>query len=86
MLNLLCAFCGNPAAHALRKKVTKFSLFFIPLFPVTPAKHTLQCTFCGGMSEVSKENAEAWTAQQSQPGPGQPGVPSGNPYAGNQPG
>ncbi|WP_344569578.1 zinc-ribbon domain-containing protein [Streptomyces axinellae] len=93
MLNLLCGFCGNPSAHGLRKRVTKFSLFFIPLFPIAPAKHSLQCTFCGAQSEVPKEEAERMLAQAQAPG-GQPGAPQGmngvpqqpgyggNPYAG----
>jgi hypothetical protein len=91
MLNLLCAFCGNPSAHSLRKRVTKFSLFFIPLFPIAPAKHYLQCTFCGGASEITKENADQLIAQggggqpqhggqqqgfgSPQPGYGAPGQP-----------
>ncbi|OEV06512.1 hypothetical protein AN219_34370 [Streptomyces nanshensis] len=86
MLNLLCSVCGNPSAHALRKKVTKFSLFFIPLFPIAPPKHQLQCTFCGAASEVTKENAEQLLAQgggASQPGAGRP-PQQGNPYAGQQ--
>lgn len=87
MLNLLCSFCGNPSAHALRKRVTKFSLFFIPLFPVMPAKHQLQCTFCGAASEVTKENADQLIAQggggQPQQGYGAP--QQGNPFAGQQP-
>lgn len=92
MLNLLCSYCGNPSAHSLRKRVTKFSLFFIPLFPVMPAKHYLQCTFCGAASEVTKENADQLLAQGGSPQPGpQPGPaqtgqmpPQGNPYAGQQ--
>lgn len=93
MLNLLCGFCGNPAAHGLRKRVTKFSLFFIPLFPIAPAKHSMQCTFCGAESEVSKENAEQMLAQAGTPGgqpspqqgaPQQQGPQSGNPFAGQQ--
>jgi hypothetical protein len=88
MLNLLCAFCANPSAHSLRKRVTKFSLFFIPLFPIAPAKHYLQCTFCGGASEVTKENAEQLLAQGGAPAP-QPGYgaaqPGGQPYAGQGP-
>lgn len=78
MLNLLCGFCGNPSAHSLRKRVTKFTLFFIPLFPVAPARHFLQCTFCGGASEISKENADQLLAQAGgapQQGGQQPGVP-----------
>lgn len=87
MLNLVCGFCGNPSAHGLRKKVTKFTLFFVPLFPVTPAKHYLQCTFCGAESEITKENAEQLLAQRGGQGP-QPGVGApqqqggGNPFAG----
>lgn len=92
MINLLCGFCGNPAAHPLRKRVTKFSLFFIPLFPIAPAKHSMQCTFCGAESDISKENAEELVAggtQQPAPGqqPGGAGMPpqQGNPYGGQYP-
>lgn len=88
MLNLLCSFCGNPSAHSLRKRVTKFSLFFIPLFPIAPAKHYLQCTFCGAASEVTKENAEQLLAQGGggpQQGPQHGGQYGGQPQ-GQQPG
>ncbi|GAB2924425.1 zinc-ribbon domain-containing protein [Streptomyces mayteni] len=88
MLNLLCNFCGNPSAQALRKRVTKFTLFFIPLFPIAPAKHTLQCTFCGGTQEVSKENVEHLLAAAGAGAPSnQPPAQGGNPFAGQpQPG
>ena len=86
MINLLCGFCGNPAAHALRKRVTKVSLFFIPLFPIAPAKHSMQCTFCGAGSEISKEDAEQMLANGApQPAPGQQGHP-GQPQPGAAPG
>jgi len=95
MLSLLCSFCGNPSAHSLRKRVTKFSLFFIPLFPIAPAKHYLQCTFCGAASETTKENADQLIAQggggQPQQGYGAPQQghgqfpQQGNPFAGQQP-
>ncbi|MET7641729.1 zinc-ribbon domain-containing protein [Streptomyces sp. NPDC005438] len=93
MLSLLCGFCGNPSAHALRRRVTKFTLFFIPLFPIAPSKHSLQCTFCGGHSDITKEQAEQLLAQGApqQPGMGaqmgQPGPQYGQqqPY-GQQPG
>ncbi|WP_201298126.1 zinc-ribbon domain-containing protein [Nocardia sp. CY41] len=52
MITLLCGRCGNPAAHALRKLVTKFTLFFIPLFPLS-TKHHLECTWCGASSPVA---------------------------------
>ena len=57
ILTLVCGQCGNPSAHALRKRVTKFTLFFVPLFPFS-TKYTTQCTFCGAEQKVTKEQAE----------------------------
>ncbi|MDX3456539.1 zinc-ribbon domain-containing protein [Streptomyces sp. ME02-8801-2C] len=57
ILTLVCGQCGNPSAHALRKRVTKFTLFFVPLFPFS-TKYTTQCTFCGVEQKVTKEQAE----------------------------
>jgi hypothetical protein len=90
MLNLLCAFCGNPSAHSLRKRVTKFTLFFIPLFPISPAKFSLQCTFCGGTNQITKENADqllgqAGGAPQGGQQPYQQGQPPAPAYAPAQP-
>ncbi|WP_280303014.1 zinc-ribbon domain-containing protein, partial [Nocardia abscessus] len=52
MITLVCGRCGNPAAHALRKLVTKFTLFFIPLIPLS-TKHYLECTWCGASSPIA---------------------------------
>ncbi|BAC69228.1 hypothetical protein AQJ43_08955 [Streptomyces avermitilis] len=62
MLTLVCGRCGNPSAHTLRKRVTKFTLFFVPLFPFS-TKYTTQCTFCGAEQKVTKEQAERLQAQ-----------------------
>ncbi|MEU4742221.1 zinc-ribbon domain-containing protein [Actinosynnema sp. NPDC023658] len=56
VLTLLCPRCGNQAAHPLHKSVTKFTLFFIPLFPVK-TKYTTQCTFCGVVNRQPKDEA-----------------------------
>ncbi|MFC4034328.1 zinc-ribbon domain-containing protein [Streptomyces polygonati] len=75
MLTLVCANCGNPAAHALRKRVVKFTLFFIPLFPVSTTYST-QCTFCGTQNKLPKEQAEQLLAQSGAQGlPQQGGAP-----------
>lgn len=66
MITLVCGRCGNPAAHSLKKRVTKFTLFFVPLFPIS-TKYVTQCTFCGAAQQLSKEQAE-----QLQAAPGQP--------------
>ncbi len=63
----LCENCGNNAAHHLVKRVRKFTLFFVPLFPVG-TKYLDTCTACGRVNQVSKEQAENAVAQHS---PGQ---------------
>lgn len=77
MLTLLCRGCGNPAAHSLNRRVTKFTLFFIPLFPISK-KHHLQCTFCGLAYEIDRANADQLLAQAQGQAP-QPGYPQGQP-------
>ncbi|NWF25001.1 zinc-ribbon domain-containing protein [Streptomyces sp. PKU-EA00015] len=57
VLTLVCGHCGNPSAHMLRKRVTKFTLFFVPLFPVS-TKYTTQCTFCGAEQRLTAPQAE----------------------------
>jgi hypothetical protein len=84
MLTLVCGSCGNPAAHTLRKRVTKFTLFFVPLFPIS-SKYTTQCTFCGAQQRLPKEQAEQLQAHsavaQPQQGQGAAPQPQGqNPY------
>lgn len=56
VLTLVCPRCGNRAAHPLHRAVTKFTLFFVPLFPVR-TKYTTQCTFCGLTNHLSKDQA-----------------------------
>jgi hypothetical protein len=62
ILTLVCGQCGNPAAHTLRKRVTKFTLFFVPLFPIS-TKYLTQCTFCGAEQKVTGEQAEQLQSQ-----------------------
>ncbi|MGQ5595853.1 zinc-ribbon domain-containing protein [Streptomyces sp. ESR1.13] len=64
MLSLVCGRCGNPAAHGLRKRVRKFTLFFVPLFPVSTTYAT-QCTFCGAEQRVTPEQARRLQAQEA---------------------
>ncbi|MFJ9354325.1 zinc-ribbon domain-containing protein [Streptomyces mirabilis] len=62
IMTLVCGRCGNPSAHTLRKRVTKFTLFFVPLFPIS-SKYATQCTFCGAEQKATKEQAEQLQAQ-----------------------
>ncbi|BCJ48803.1 hypothetical protein Asp14428_02780 [Actinoplanes sp. NBRC 14428] len=54
-----CDFCGVTAAQSLVQRTTKFSLFFIPLFPVRAARWIRICTNCGGAREISRGEALA---------------------------
>ncbi|MYR46532.1 zinc-ribbon domain-containing protein [Streptomyces sp. SID5910] len=80
ILTLVCRSCNTPAAHTLRKRVVKFTLFFVPLFPFS-TKYALQCTFCGAEQQVAKEQAEQLLAQAAagQGGPAY-GQPQQQPY------
>ncbi|GAA2581627.1 MULTISPECIES: zinc-ribbon domain-containing protein [Streptomyces] len=86
ILTLVCGRCGNPAAHTLRKRVTKFTLFFVPLFPFS-TKYATQCTFCGAEQQVTKEQAERLQAQEAggQGGFGGPGGGQGHGPSQQQP-
>ena len=89
MTTFLCGRCGNPASHAVRKAVTKFTLFFIPLFPIG-VKYTAQCTFCGIENRIAKDDAVRLQAQEEQgrawqqAAPGYPAQPQGLPQQGVQ--
>jgi len=62
-LVFVCETCGNNAAHQLIKRVRRFSLFFIPLFPLS-TRYIDSCTACGRVIEVPGDQAEA-AAQQA---------------------
>ncbi|MFE0423576.1 zinc-ribbon domain-containing protein [Streptomyces sp. NPDC058953] len=93
IVTLVCGHCGNPAAHTLRKRVTKFTLFFVPLFPFS-TKYGTQCTFCGAESQLDQQQADALQAQAATgavpggaPGgaPGYGGAQQANPFASGNP-
>ena len=56
-LSLVCPHCRQQAAHRLFEVVNKFTLFFIPLFPVSKSRR-MDCTYCGYASKLSKEQAD----------------------------
>jgi zinc-ribbon family len=77
----LCGQCGNPAAHALRRAVTKVTLFFIPLFPIS-SKYFTVCTFCGATNALTKAQAQQVLAMnQTQPAAAQAPAPQQAPAA-----
>jgi hypothetical protein len=63
MLTLACRN-GHVAAHRLLKVTRKFSLFFVPLFPIQTRYYTV-CTHCGLWVPWNKEDAEAAAVSSS---------------------
>jgi uncharacterized Zn finger protein len=51
---MICEVCGASAAQVLIRRSTRLSLFFIPLIPVKPASHYLQCTHCGTVRRTDR--------------------------------
>ena len=76
VLQLVCGRCGNASEHVLRKLTTKFTLFWIPLFPINK-KHMLSCSACQHEQKLAREQAQELVATggaPSAPGPGFPGA------------
>ncbi|MFE9323743.1 zinc-ribbon domain-containing protein [Nocardia sp. NPDC052278] len=79
MITLVCGRCGNPAAHALRRLATTFTIFFIPILPLGN-KHYMECTWCGASTPlavpqvtglIARANAEKMGSPQPQQPHGQ---------------
>jgi hypothetical protein len=60
----VCETCGTNAAHRLVKRVRRFTLFFLPLFPVG-TRYVDTCTYCGRSLDVPADRALAAAAQGS---------------------
>lgn len=59
VLSFLCGYCKTTAAQRMLKRVTKFTLFFIPLFPVS-TRHFVTCVNCGGTTEIDKPQVDRY--------------------------
>jgi len=59
ILNFVCANCHVPAAQRVIKRVTKFTLFFIPLFPISTS-YSVECVYCGVRTPIDKAQADAY--------------------------
>jgi zinc-ribbon family len=57
----LCGFCQTPAAQAVTRVRTFFTLFFIPVIPLG-SKYSTTCTLCGQSGRIAKEVADQLVA------------------------
>lgn len=63
---MVCQVCGQHGSGLLIKEVTKFTLFFVPLFPVR-TKHVLECGNCRSHLKVSSGEARSLTGAGFRP-------------------
>ncbi|PVZ10096.1 zinc-ribbon domain-containing protein [Actinomycetospora cinnamomea] len=84
MVVLTCANCHRSAANAVLKLVTRFTLFFIPLFPIR-TRYATRCTACGFSATVGKGRVER--LRQMPPAGSAPPRPAyGQPWSAPWPG
>jgi hypothetical protein len=55
---MVCEVCGVNAVQTLVKRSTKFTLFFIPLFPVKPSTYYMDCGNCGSARRTDRRAAD----------------------------
>ena len=60
---LVCEICGVRAPQAVVQSSTRFTLFFIPLFPVRPSRYHVECGNCGAARAVDAGSAARLAAQ-----------------------
>jgi hypothetical protein len=51
-----CGRCGRTCAQSLRRVKRYFTLFFIPLIPIS-TKHFVVCTGCAAATQITAEQA-----------------------------
>ena len=59
VLTLICGNCHNTAAQRVIKRVTKFTLFFIPLFPVSTTRY-VECVHCGVQTIIDQPQVDKY--------------------------
>lgn len=65
IVHFVCNYCGKAAAQRVIKSTNRFTVFFIPLFPLSTSYY-VECTNCGGQTGLTREqadNALEWAAR-----------------------
>jgi hypothetical protein len=57
-----CQVCGYTAPQTVVKRTTRFTLFFVPLFPVRPGRTYLECGHCRAFVPIDAAMAGRFTA------------------------
>jgi hypothetical protein len=70
-LLLVCNLCGRPAAQTVYRRMRWFTLFFIPVIPIS-RHYRMQCALCGQVGTISKEDADRLVAMAAEAAPSEP--------------
>jgi hypothetical protein len=66
IVTFVCGYCHVQAPQNVVKRSNRFTLFFIPLFSFS-TRYVNQCTNCGGLTNLTAEQAKnslAWAEAQ----------------------
>lgn len=55
-VSFVCNYCRMAAPQEVFKRVTRFTLFFLPLFPVSTS-YFVRCSNCGGTTSLTRDQA-----------------------------
>jgi hypothetical protein len=81
----VCGLCHTPAAQAVVRVRTFFSLFFVPVLPLANRYRTT-CTMCGRSTTITREAAESLViGAQAQTAPPRPLPPTPGSFRAPQP-
>lgn len=56
IVTFVCNYCRQEVPQEVYKRVNRFALFFIPLFPVS-TRYYVRCSNCGGTTALTREQA-----------------------------
>jgi hypothetical protein len=68
VVTFVCQHCGTAAEQHVYKRTLRFTLFFIPLFPVSRGYY-VECSHCGGTTALTEDQAThgvEWAARTRQ--------------------
>ncbi|PSL38498.1 zinc ribbon family protein [Labedella gwakjiensis] len=58
LVSFVCRFCSKDVPQRVLRVVNRFTLFFVPLFPVS-TRFANECSNCGGTTDISREQADS---------------------------
>ncbi len=61
--SIVCGRCNNHVQRTILRSQDWFTLFFIPVFPLSKKCYYQVCPVCGALYEITKEQAEDFIAR-----------------------